>query len=45
MNLSIFDELELFSKEVQRHMSPNALEQLVKNVGFVTRESKYRTQD
>ncbi|WP_242274175.1 hypothetical protein [Bacillus cereus group sp. BfR-BA-01310] len=28
MNLSIFDELELFSKELQRYMSPDALEQL-----------------
>ncbi|OSM10996.1 transposase [Bacillus toyonensis] len=28
MNLSISDELELFSKELQRYMSPNALEQL-----------------
>lgn len=45
INLSIFDELELFSKEVQRHMSLNALEQLAKNIGCVTRKSKYRTQD
>lgn len=45
MNLSIFDELELFSKELQRYMSPDALEQLAKNVGFVKRKSKYRAQD
>ncbi|PEY43491.1 hypothetical protein CN354_02025 [Bacillus cereus] len=38
MNLSIIDELELFSKELQRYMSPDALEQLVKNVGFVKRK-------
>ncbi|KIP25962.1 hypothetical protein BG10_2 [Bacillus thuringiensis serovar morrisoni] len=45
MNLSISDELELFSKELQRYMSPDALEQLAKNVGFVKRKSKYRAQD
>ncbi|GKS09732.1 hypothetical protein YDYSY3_07320 [Paenibacillus chitinolyticus] len=45
MNLSIFDELELFSKELQQYMSPDALEQLAKNVGFVKRKSKYRAQD
>ncbi len=45
MNLSMSDELELFSKELQRYMSPNALEQLAKNVGFVKRKSKYRAQD
>lgn len=28
MNLSILDELELFSKELQQYMSPYALEQL-----------------
>lgn len=45
MNLSIFDELELLSKELQIYMSPDALEQLAKNVGFVKRNSKYRAQD
>ncbi|MFB6732699.1 DUF1572 family protein [Bacillus mobilis] len=45
MNLSISDELELFSKELQRYMSPHALEQLARNVGFVKRKSKYRAQD
>ncbi len=45
MNLSISDELELFSKELQRYMSQDALEQLAKNVGFVKRKSKYRAQD
>ncbi len=39
MNLSIFDELELFSKELKRYMSPDALEQLAKSVGFVKRKS------
>ncbi|MGV2526451.1 UNVERIFIED_CONTAM: IS4 family transposase, partial [Bacillus thuringiensis] len=45
MNLSIFDELELFSQELKRYMSPDALERLAKNVGFVKRKSKYRAQD
>lgn len=45
MNLSILDELELFSKELQRYMSPYALEQLAREIGFVQRKSKYRAQD
>ncbi|OAK09699.1 hypothetical protein A6280_23445 [Bacillus wiedmannii] len=45
MNLSIFDELELFSKELQRYMSPRALEKLARDIGFVQRKSKYRAQD
>ncbi|UYX55534.1 hypothetical protein M3Y14_30215 [Bacillus thuringiensis] len=39
MNLSIFDELELFSKELQRYMSPHALEKLARDIGFVQRNS------
>lgn len=45
MNLSVSDELHLFSQELQRHMSPHALEQLAKEIGFVQRKSKYRAQD
>jgi len=45
MNLSNFDELELFSKELQRYMSPGALEQLAREIGFVQRKSKYRAKD
>ncbi|EJQ94050.1 hypothetical protein II1_04640 [Bacillus cereus MC118] len=45
MNLSILDELELFSKELQRYMSPHVLEQLAREIGFVQRKSKYRAQD
>ncbi len=45
MNLSTFDKFELFSKELQRYMSPGALEQLVREIGFVQRKSKYRAQD
>ncbi|WP_242213040.1 hypothetical protein [Bacillus cereus group sp. BfR-BA-01383] len=35
MNLSISDELQLFSQELQQHMSPNAWEELASEVGFV----------
>ncbi|EJS62800.1 hypothetical protein ICY_05120 [Bacillus cereus BAG2X1-3] len=42
MNLSISDEIELFSKELQRYMSPHVLEQLAREIGFVQRKSKYR---
>lgn len=45
MNLSTFDELKLFSKELQRYMSPGVLEQLAREIGFVQRKSKYRAQD
>ncbi|MEB8736449.1 MULTISPECIES: IS4 family transposase [Bacillus cereus group] len=45
MNLSAFDELQLFSQELQQHMSPHALEQLAREIGFVQRKSKYRAQD
>ncbi|MED1597870.1 MULTISPECIES: IS4 family transposase [Bacillus] len=45
MNLSISDELELFSKELQRYMSPHALEKFAREIGFVQRKSKYRAQD
>lgn len=42
MDLWISDELELFTEELQRHMSPHALGQLARKIGFV---SKYRAQD
>ncbi|PGE94245.1 IS4 family transposase [Bacillus pseudomycoides] len=45
MNLSISDELQLFSKELQRHKSPHVLDQLAREIGFVQRKSKYRAQD
>lgn len=35
MNLSIFDELQLFSKEFQRYILLGTLEQLAKNIVFV----------
>ncbi|AIK39784.1 hypothetical protein DJ92_4414 [Bacillus pseudomycoides] len=36
MNLSTFDKLELFSKELQRYMSPDALEQLARERGVIS---------
>ncbi|PES28690.1 IS4 family transposase, partial [Bacillus thuringiensis] len=45
MNLSISDELQLFSKELQRHMSSYVLEQLAREIGFVQRTSKYQAKD
>lgn len=45
LDLSISDELELFTEELQRHMSPHALDQLARKIGFVQRRSKYRAQD
>ncbi|PEM16444.1 hypothetical protein COI51_06360 [Bacillus toyonensis] len=35
MNLSISNELELFSKELQRYMSPHISEQLAREIGFI----------
>lgn len=45
MNLSISEELYFFSQELHRYRSPQALEQLAKEIGFVQRKSKYRVQD
>ncbi|RFB41929.1 IS4 family transposase [Bacillus sp. dmp10] len=45
MDISISDELELFTEVLQRHMSPQTLDQLARKIGFVQRRSKYRAQD
>lgn len=45
MNLSISDELKLFSQELQRYLSPHALQELAKKVGFVQRSSKFQAQE
>ncbi|MGM0878620.1 MAG: IS4 family transposase, partial [Bacillota bacterium] len=37
--------LTLFSQELQRSLSPQALQQLAKKVGFVQRTSKYQAKD
>ncbi|MGX7632525.1 IS4 family transposase [Bacillus thuringiensis] len=45
MNLSISDEFNLFSKELQHCLSPLALQEFAREVGFVKRTSKYRAQE
>ncbi|MCU4760374.1 MULTISPECIES: IS4 family transposase [unclassified Bacillus (in: firmicutes)] len=45
MSISISDELQLFAQEIQRFLSPNALQNLARNVGFVQRLSKYQAKD
>lgn len=45
MNLSILDEFQPIAEELQRHMSPHALEHLAKEKGFVQRKSKYQAQE
>ncbi|SFD52786.1 hypothetical protein SAMN05428981_101776 [Bacillus sp. OV194] len=41
----VSDELTLFSQELQSSLSPQALQQLAKKVGFVQRSSKYQAKD
>ncbi|PES70209.1 IS4 family transposase, partial [Bacillus cereus] len=45
MSISISDELQLFAQEIQRFLSPNALQNLARDVGFVQRMSKYQAKD
>jgi hypothetical protein len=45
MSLSISDELKLFSQELRRYLSPHALQQPAKEVGFVQRSSKFQAQE
>ncbi|MCU4939930.1 IS4 family transposase [Bacillus cereus] len=45
MSISIPDELQLFAQEIQRFSSPNALQNLARDVGFVQRMSKYQAKD
>ena len=41
----VSDELTLFSQELQRSLSPQALQQLAEKVGFVQWTSKYQAKD
>uniref|UniRef100_UPI00402A9685 IS4 family transposase n=1 Tax=Bacillus sp. DX2.2 TaxID=3073452 RepID=UPI00402A9685 len=43
--MSISDELQLFAQEIQSLLSPNILQNLARDVGFVQRKSKYQAQD
>ena len=45
MSISISDELQLFAQEIQRFLSPKALQNLARNVGFVQRMSKYQANE
>ncbi len=45
MSISVSDELQLFAQEIQDLLSPNTLQNLARDVGFVQRASKYRAQD
>ncbi|QWI17614.1 IS4 family transposase [Bacillus wiedmannii] len=45
MSISISDELQLFAQEIERFLSPNALQNLARDVGFVQRMSKYQAKD
>ncbi|MDA1532235.1 MULTISPECIES: IS4 family transposase [unclassified Bacillus cereus group] len=45
MSISVYDELQLFAQEIQRFLSPNALQDVARDVGFVQRLSKYQAKD
>ncbi|CAG9611937.1 hypothetical protein BACCIP111899_01109 [Bacillus rhizoplanae] len=45
MTLSIQDEFHLFAEELQRYLSPNILQQLAQETGFVKRKSKYGARE
>ncbi|MEC3353084.1 IS4 family transposase, partial [Bacillus cereus] len=45
MNLSIQDELQLFSEELYRHLTPSLLEELAKELGFVNRKRRLSGTD
>ncbi|MGR3779200.1 IS4 family transposase [Bacillus paramycoides] len=45
MSISVSNELQLFAQEIQSLLSPNTLQNLARDVGFVQRASKYRAQD
>ena len=44
MNLSIQDELQLFSEELYRHLTPSLLEELAKELGFVKENESFRNE-
>jgi len=45
MFIPVSDELQLFAQEIQSFLSPNALRDLARDVGFVQRTSKYQAND
>lgn len=42
MNLSIQDELQLFSEELCHHLTPSFLEELAKELGFVKENENFQ---
>ncbi|MEC0666982.1 IS4 family transposase, partial [Priestia flexa] len=45
MNVQFSEELHLFAQELQRSLSPIALQEIAKKVGFVKRSSKYQANE
>ncbi len=45
MDISLREQLQLFAQELHRHLSPEILHRLAKDVGFVRRTSKYSGPD
>jgi hypothetical protein len=45
MDISLSKELQLLSQELYRHLSPQTLERVAKDTGFVRQTSKYGGQD
>ncbi|MGQ8826318.1 IS4 family transposase [Bacillus wiedmannii] len=45
MSNSVSNDLQLFAQEIQSLLSPNTLQNLARDVGFVQRTSKYQAQD
>ncbi|EEM56224.1 Transposase for insertion sequence element IS231B [Bacillus thuringiensis serovar monterrey BGSC 4AJ1] len=43
MNISIQDELQLFSEELYRHLTPSLFEELAKELGFAKNEIFQKT--
>ncbi|OPD44121.1 transposase [Bacillus thuringiensis] len=43
--MSVSNELQQFSQEIQSALSPNVLRDLARDVGFVQRTSKYQAKD
>lgn len=45
MNLSIQDELQLFSEELKRYITPVFLVELAREIGFIKRKRKFSGLD
>ncbi len=45
MSVSVSEEFQIFTQEIQSFLSPNSLRDLARGVGFVQRTSKYQAKD